>query len=101
MDFQENENNIQELLSIFQVESEEILEKIFDNLLSFESNPTDKELCATLYRELHSLKGAVRMAGFNNVQNSHIYSSLTSTSQTASARILDIAGGTALPIILY
>jgi two-component system chemotaxis sensor kinase CheA len=69
LDFQENENNIQELLSIFQVESEEILEKIFDNLLSFESNPTDKELCATLYRELHSLKGAVRMVGFNNIQN--------------------------------
>ena len=73
MDFQENENNIQELLSIFQVESEEILEKIFDNLLSFESNPTDKELCATLYRELHSLKGAVRMVGFNNIQNIYFF----------------------------
>ena len=69
MDFQENENNIEELLSIFQVESEEILEKIFADLLSFETNPTDKELCATLYRELHSLKGAVRMVGFNNIQN--------------------------------
>ena len=69
MAFQENENNTQELLNIFQAESEEILEKIFADLLSFESNPTDKELCATLYRELHSIKGAIRMVGFNNIQN--------------------------------
>lgn len=69
MDFQDNENNINELMSIFQVESEEILERIFEHLLSLESNPKDRELCATLYRELHSLKGAIRMVGFNNIQN--------------------------------
>ena len=56
-------------MSIFQVESEEILERIFEHLLSLESNPKDRELCATLYRELHSLKGAIRMVGFNNIQN--------------------------------
>lgn len=68
MDFQDNENNIQELMSIFQVESEDILERIFENLLEFEKNPTDKELSAVLYRDLHSIKGAIRMVGFNNIQ---------------------------------
>ena len=68
MDFQDNENNIQELFSIFQVESEEILERIFENLLLLEKSPTNKEVSASLYRDLHSLKGALRMVGFNNLQ---------------------------------
>lgn len=68
MDFQDNENNTQELMSIFQVESEEILDRIFENLLSFEAQPHDKELSAALYRDLHSIKGAIRMVGFNNIQ---------------------------------
>ena len=68
MNFQDNENNIQELMNIFQLESEEILERIFENLLIFESKPADKELSATLYRDLHSIKGAIRMVGFTNIQ---------------------------------
>lgn len=69
MSFNDNENNIQELMSIFQVESEDILERIFENILLYEKKPADKELSATLYRDLHSLKGAIRMVGFNNIQN--------------------------------
>ena len=64
-----NDNNTQELMNIFQVESEDIIERIFENLLLLESKPQDKELIATLYRDLHSLKGAIRMVGFNNIQN--------------------------------
>ena len=56
-------------MSIFQVESEDILERIFENILLYEKKPADKELSATLYRDLHSLKGAIRMVGFNNIQN--------------------------------
>ena len=67
MDFQENDNT-PELLSIFQVEVEDIIEKILDNLLALELAPTDKEVSANLYRELHSAKGAVRMVGFTNIQ---------------------------------
>ena len=47
MDFQDNDNN-QELMSIFQVESEEILERIFEELLTLEKNPGDKETSAAL-----------------------------------------------------
>ena len=63
-----NDNNLQELMSIFQIESEDIIERIFEHLLAYESKPKDRELAATLYRELHSLKGAIRMVGFNNIQ---------------------------------
>ena len=68
MDFQDNDNNNEELMSIFQSESEEILEHIFENLMSLEKKPGDRELSATLYRNMHSLKGAIRMVGFNNIQ---------------------------------
>ena len=68
MDFQNNDNNIQELLGIFQTESEEILERIFENLLALDKIPGDKETSANLYRDMHSLKGAIRMVGFNNIQ---------------------------------
>ena len=68
MDFQESDNNIQELLSIFQAESEELIERVINNLILLETNPRDRELTSTLYRELHSIKGAIRMVGFNNIQ---------------------------------
>ena len=68
MSFSENENN-EEVLTIFQNESEEILERIFNNLFALEETPANKELTASVYRDLHSLKGAVRMVGFNNIQD--------------------------------
>lgn len=68
MDFQNNENNTEELMEIFQPESEEILERIFEGLTILGSHPGNKEISADLYRNLHSLKGAVRMVGFTNIQ---------------------------------
>ena len=66
-DFLDNENN-KEVLAIFQVESDEIIDHIFTILFSLETTPANKELIAAAYRDLHSLKGAVRMVGFNNIQ---------------------------------
>ena len=68
MDFLENENNNKELMQLFQSESEDIIERIFTNLFSLEKTPANKELIANVYRDLHSLKGAVRMVGYNNIQ---------------------------------
>ena len=69
MSFQNNDNsNSQELMNLFQVESEEILERIFEHLIILESSPSDAEIIASLYRELHSLKGAIRMVGYTNIQ---------------------------------
>ena len=68
MDFLGSDNN-KEVFAIFQNESEEIVERIFNNLFALEDTPANKELIASVYRDLHSLKGAVRMVGFNNIQN--------------------------------
>ena len=68
MDWQDNDKNNQELMNIFQAESEDIIERIFDSLLKLESNPADRSLSASLYRDMHSLKGAVRMVGYSNIQ---------------------------------
>ena len=71
MDFLDNENNNQnskEVMEIFRSESDEILERLFNNLFSLEGTPANKELTGCVYRDLHSLKGAVRMIGYNNIQ---------------------------------
>lgn len=70
MDFLGNDNNKnnKEMLAIFQGESEEMLERLFNNLFSLEDTPANKDLIGSIYRDLHSLKGAVRMVGFNNIQ---------------------------------
>ena len=68
MDSQDNEKNNQELMNIFQAETEDIVERIFDSLLKLEDNPSNRDLTDSLYRDMHSLKGAVRMVGFNNIQ---------------------------------
>lgn len=55
-------------MSIFQTETEDIIERIFDSLLKLEKKPADKSLSASLYRDMHSLKGAIRMVGYSNIQ---------------------------------
>lgn len=66
MDF--SEEMIDEVFKIFQVESEEIIEKMNNNLLVLEQKPNDKDSILLLFRDAHSLKGASRMVGLNNVQ---------------------------------
>lgn len=66
MDF--SEETIGEILKIFQVESEEIISRLNNNLLDLEKNPNNKDTILVLFRDAHSLKGASRMVGFNNVQ---------------------------------
>lgn len=68
MDFAGNENN-KEMFMLFQTESEEIIERLLNKLFSLEETPANKELIESIYRDLHSLKGAVRMVGFNNIQD--------------------------------
>lgn len=70
MDFLDNDNNNNsEVMSIFQAESEEIIDRLFGAFFNLETTPANKEIIAGIYRDLHSLKGATRMVGFNNIQN--------------------------------
>lgn len=66
IDFLEEE--FDEILSIFQVESEEIISRLNHNLLDLEKKPNNKDAIFMLFRDAHSLKGASRMIGFNNIQ---------------------------------
>lgn len=66
MDF--SDEMFDEILKIFQVESEEIISKINNNLLELEKNPNNKDVILSLFRDAHTIKGASRMVGFNNVQ---------------------------------
>jgi len=66
MDFLPEE--FEEILNIFRGETEEIIQKINNNFLQLENNPNNKELIVYLFRDAHSLKGAARMIGFNNIQ---------------------------------
>jgi two-component system chemotaxis sensor kinase CheA len=66
MDFLEDE--IVEILNIFREESDEQIQKINKNLLKLEANPKDMTAISELFREAHSLKGAARMIGLNDIQ---------------------------------
>lgn len=66
MDFLEEE--FDEILNIFQIESDEITSRLNNNLLDLEKKPNNKDAILLLFRDAHSLKGAARMIGFNNVQ---------------------------------
>lgn len=55
-------------MNIFQTETEDIIENVYSHLEQLKNEPTNIDLQATLYREMHSLKGAIRMVGFANIQ---------------------------------
>lgn len=66
MDF--SDEMVDEIFKIFQVESEEIISRLNNNILDLEKNPNNKDAILLLFRDAHSLKGASRMVGLNNVQ---------------------------------
>lgn len=66
MDFSEEMTD--EIFKIFQVESEEIISKLNNSLLDLEKKPNNKDVILMLFRDAHTLKGASRMVGLNNVQ---------------------------------
>lgn len=57
-----------ELRDIFKTESEERLQKLDEGLLLLEKNPQDPDVLSEIFREAHSLKGAGRMVGLQNLE---------------------------------
>ncbi len=57
-----------ELRELFKVESEEHLQLLDSGLLHLEKNPDDSDRLHEVFREAHSLKGAARMLGVNDVE---------------------------------
>ena len=67
MEFQDEE--LKEILNIFNTESDEIIERLNNTLLELEKQPENKDLIVLLFRDAHSLKGAARMIGFEQTQS--------------------------------
>ena len=67
MDFLDDE--LDEILNIFQQESGEILQSMDKNLFALEKDPKNLDIVIRLARDIHSLKGSARMLGFSNIQN--------------------------------
>ena len=66
---QYNPEELDEILTIFKSESEEIIQSLNDGFLLLEKNPEDKTPLKKLFQLSHSLKGAARMLGFNSIQD--------------------------------
>ncbi len=55
----------QEIVGVFVEEADDIVSSIEESVLAWQSNPSQVELADRLKRDLHTLKGGARMAGFN------------------------------------
>ena len=62
-------DELNEILNIYKVEGEEILQEFNNGFLELEKNPKDKSPLKKLFQLAHSLKGASRMIGFNSIQD--------------------------------
>ena len=67
MEFQKEELN--EILNIFQQESQEIISSMDGKLLLLEQGGFSSDIAIQLFRDAHSLKGSARMLGFGHIQN--------------------------------
>ncbi|HIQ89481.1 TPA: hybrid sensor histidine kinase/response regulator [Candidatus Galligastranaerophilus faecipullorum] len=66
MDFLDDE--LDEILNIFQQEGGEILQSMDKNLFALEKDPKNHDILIRLARDAHSLKGSARMLGFESIQ---------------------------------
>src|SRR5687767_9642073 len=57
-----------ELSALFQVETEEHLQRLDEGLLRLEADPSDRATLEEVFRSAHSLKGAPRMLGIATVE---------------------------------
>lgn len=60
---------MKDLIAIFKAETEEHLTKLENGLVELEKLPDNIELASSLNREVHTLKGAARVFGFNEIQD--------------------------------
>ncbi len=67
MEFEKEE--FDNILNIFQQESDEIISSMDRKLLELENNALDNNLAIQLFRDAHSLKGSARMLGFAHIQD--------------------------------
>jgi two-component system chemotaxis sensor kinase CheA len=59
------DNDMQEIVSGFVVETEELLEKLDQDLVALDQTPDNKDLVNEVFRSLHTMKGNSRALGFD------------------------------------
>jgi two-component system chemotaxis sensor kinase CheA len=59
---------VDDLIQEFLVESNENLDRVDTELVQLEADPGSKELLASIFRGIHSIKGACGFLGFNKLQ---------------------------------
>ena len=60
---------MKDLIAIFKAETEDHLTQLDNGLVELEKHPDNVELARSLNREVHTLKGAARVFGFNKIQD--------------------------------
>jgi len=66
-----------DIVSVFVEEADDIVSSIEESVLAWQSNPSQVELADRLKRDLHTLKGGARMAGFISLgERAHAIESL-------------------------
>ncbi len=66
-----------EIVGVFVEEADDIISSIEESVLAWQSDPLQVELADRIKRDLHTLKGGARMAGFNSLgQRAHAIESL-------------------------
>jgi two-component system chemotaxis sensor kinase CheA len=60
---------MKDLIAIFKAETEDHLTQLDNGLVELEKHPDNVELARGLNREVHTLKGAARVFGFNKIQD--------------------------------
>lgn len=65
--FPEYDGEMAEILDSFIVESNEILEKLGNDLVALEQTPDDKELHNVIFRAVHTVKGTSSFLGFEQL----------------------------------
>ena len=80
-------NADQEMLDLFVQESSEHLQSLETDLIALESNPTDNDRLNSIFRSVHSIKGAAGFFGFDPiVKLAHVMESVMSLLRDAIER---------------
>jgi two-component system, chemotaxis family, sensor kinase CheA len=85
----------QELLDGFLAETTELLEKLDDDLVTLEKSPEDAELMNSIFRSIHTVKGASSFLGFDLLvkvthKTEDVLNRLRKSELTLTSEIMDV-----------
>ncbi|HKT87244.1 MAG TPA: chemotaxis protein CheA [Candidatus Sulfotelmatobacter sp.] len=77
-----------DIVKDFLIESRENLDRLDQELVSLESNPTSKDLLSSIFRTIHTIKGSCGFLGFTHLEKvAHVGESLLSKLRDGELRL--------------